>query len=314
VRWLRSLPLLAACVLHAPALPAEPSADVQALRDCAARVSPTLPNGIETLRRSCPDIEQAMSRLGWREQLEEQWPTRINRRALADLAWLTERYQGQPRGPAPAVATARSVARGLRQTLAPQSWWQQLKARLLDWLRYPDSPGGSWLSQWLSRLRVPALLRIGFMLAAIAAVLIMAVWIIWREVKAARTSPNATDPSRRRSIGLQPLPVEGSPGLGALEAVTLEERPALMLRLLVRSLVRSGRLRAERSLTHRQLAVRSSFDDGEQRARFLGIALLAERQLYGAGLAEHADQAAIRQALMAGRRLYDELSVASAAQ
>ncbi|MFI4867644.1 MAG: hypothetical protein ACHQDB_11190, partial [Steroidobacterales bacterium] len=81
-----------------------------------------------------------------------------------------------------------------------------------------------------------------------------------------------------------------------------------LLRLLVQALLQSGRLRGERSLTHRELGVRGAFDDPEQQLRFVRISLLAERLLYGAGVAISATaQPQIDQALTDGRQLYAQL-------
>jgi hypothetical protein len=53
--------------------------------------------------------------------------------------------------------------------------------------------------------------------------------------------------------------------------------------MLVTTLVQSGRLRTERSLTHRELSARARFDDDHQRESFQRVAALAERTVYGSG-------------------------------
>jgi hypothetical protein len=55
----------------------------------------------------------------------------------------------------------------------------------------------------------------------------------------------------------------------------------MLLRMLVKTLVQSGRLRTERSLTHRELCARANFDDAGQRESFQRVAALAERTVYG---------------------------------
>jgi hypothetical protein len=55
----------------------------------------------------------------------------------------------------------------------------------------------------------------------------------------------------------------------------------MLLRMLVATLIRSGRLRTERSLTHRELCARARFDDARQRESFQRVAALAERTVYG---------------------------------
>jgi hypothetical protein len=51
--------------------------------------------------------------------------------------------------------------------------------------------------------------------------------------------------------------------------------------MLVTTLVKSGRLSTQRSLTHRELCVRARFDDARQRESFQRVAALAERTVYG---------------------------------
>jgi hypothetical protein len=63
--------------------------------------------------------------------------------------------------------------------------------------------------------------------------------------------------------------------------VAASERPALLLRVLVNTLVSTGRLRAEKSLTHRELGMRAAFDAVDQRQSFNRVAALGERVLYG---------------------------------
>jgi hypothetical protein len=57
--------------------------------------------------------------------------------------------------------------------------------------------------------------------------------------------------------------------------------PSGLLRALVRRLLETGRLGGERSLTHRELISRASFDSEGQHAVFGAVARLAETVLYG---------------------------------
>jgi hypothetical protein len=66
------------------------------------------------------------------------------------------------------------------------------------------------------------------------------------------------------------------------EPIVLAERIAALLRLLVSRLMQTGRLKSERSLTHRELVTLSVFDSEAQRAVFAAVAGSAESILYGA--------------------------------
>jgi hypothetical protein len=66
------------------------------------------------------------------------------------------------------------------------------------------------------------------------------------------------------------------------EASADENTPAGLLRALVKRLLQTGRLTTERSLTHRELIARTSFDSDTQKTVFANVARTAETILYGA--------------------------------
>ncbi|HWW22124.1 MAG TPA: hypothetical protein VNZ06_15090, partial [Steroidobacteraceae bacterium] len=103
------------------------------------------------------------------------------------------------------------------------------------------------------------------------------------------------------------------PGLATLDATSLSERPALLLRLLVQALERSGRLAGDRTLTHRELIARAGFDGEGQRQRFASISLRAEQQVYGRAAAFVNDDPELQRVLHEGRELYSQLLAASSA-
>ena len=132
---------------------------------------------------------------------------------------------------------------------------------------------------------------------------------MWRELKAAGIGAGTAKRIAERSLHV-PSPAGATPlTLDDIETVPLRERSALLLRLLVQALLQSGRLKYERSLTHRELGVHSAFDDPEQHRRFVRISLLAERLLYGpnAPYASADPPPQIDHALTDGRQLYAQL-------
>jgi hypothetical protein len=72
--------------------------------------------------------------------------------------------------------------------------------------------------------------------------------------------------------------------LADLDALSADLKAPALLRRLVATLVRSGRLRTERSLTYRELCTRARFDDAQQLDCFRRVAALAERTVYGYGV------------------------------
>jgi hypothetical protein len=288
---------------------------IQILDDCLARLTPEAapgakaPSGIGELRLVCPDLEHAIVDSDLSDQLPENWQQRLNRSAIADLSWQLHRYQSRSSSTAPRVVTLYQVAHSLNQPQPRHGWWQDVK----DWLRQllftRSSPAASFLSRWWSQLSPSQLLLRSILYGLLGAIIVMALWIVRRELQAARAGAGAAKRALQRSAQLPPAAAATTPALADIDRAALREQPALLLRLLVQALLQSGRLRGERSLTHRELGVRGAFDDPEQQLRFVRISLLAERLLYGASVAaiSATTQPQIDDALTDGRQLYVQL-------
>ena len=108
-----------------------------------------------------------------------------------------------------------------------------------------------------------------------ALVVIAAAVIVFREVKAAGIGWRG-----RRAVQAESIKPETD-----LEAGIVPGSPAdalaVLLRALVKRLLQLGRLRTDRSLTHRELVIRSVFDSEEQRGAFADVAHGAEWNFYG---------------------------------
>jgi hypothetical protein len=291
------------------------------LRECAASIAPKTRPGLDNLREVCPNLEQALSDAQLAGQLGDNWQRRIGTRGLNDLIWLMERYQAAPASDAPNPSSLAPVLSALRLPHAASiTWWEKFK----DWLRSLLQPKQATDSTWLERLlsgieSIPRqVMRITWY-AALAVVVGLAGWLVWRELKLAGVFERWRTPGASR----KPSPAVGElASLSAtnwtlsddLDKAPLRDRPVLLLRLLVRALVSSGRLRGERSLTHSELTRRGQFDNAEQLRRFARIASLAEHRLYGSadavGTPAAADDASL---LQDGRELYAQLLSAASA-
>ena len=309
------LPWVTLLALIPPAQSASSGA-AQVLERCSEADLPVVPDGIQNLVPVCPDLEQALVDLGVADQLNADWRQKINRTGIKQLAQLVQRYQAQPRGGAPDIATLPQVMQALHLRQAPRSWWQQFKEWLQSWLREPNRQNLDWLDRLLLHLKLPPTLTRVFGYATIAAVLAMALWMVWRELKAA----GALAPRVARERAVAPRRVTLTREIGSdlpdLEALPLWQRPAALLAALVAALRQSGRLGVERALTHRELGERGVFDDAAQRARFQRISLLAERQLYGADAVQPSAAAApqLAQVLADGVALHGQLRAAQSAR
>lgn len=257
------------------------AAPLEVVRECAETASPTL-NGVKALEAVCPGLQDALASTGFDRILIEGWQQKINAHALFELGGLAEQYS-RSQWHAPDTASLPKALESLQeQTPKFSSWWQSLKTWLKNWLSRSDSALANWLNRLLDRWSAQTAVSVIFLkvitYCLTAFVVIAAVVIVIREVRAVRLggrvrralqakSSNAITPQ----TDLEPEFIPGA----ATDALTV------LLRALVEKLLQLGRLRADRSLTHRELVVRSAFESEEQRATFADVALGAEANFYG---------------------------------
>ena len=255
------------------------TAPLDDLRECAAHASPALA-GIKSLATQCPRLNDTLAALGIRPMLYDGWQEHLNRDALGDLVELAETYGGSESKTAPDIAALPGVLETLQgnRSPAPKSWWDAGIAWFKSWLlRHSDS--FNWLDRWLGQIG-RASSREWIMYGLMALVLVAAFAVVVNELKAAGAL-------RRRRSAAKPASIRRDPAAPAgesagMEPAALSRRPADLLRAIVSRLVQTGRLTAERSLTHRELVARSVFDNDSQRAVFAAVAGRAEAMLYGA--------------------------------
>ncbi len=257
------------------------AAPLDVVRKCATAASPTS-RGIEALESVCPGLQDSLASLGFNDILIDGWQKNISVHALRDVDDLVERYS-HAQGQMPDTASLPNVLASLQEeTPKVASWWQSLKAWLKNWLSRSDSALAGWLNRLLERwsvhtdVPVTFLKLITYCLSALVA--IAAVVIVVRELKAAGVGRRARRMAQAKSAGGTALQADWE---FALAPGSAADAMAVLLRALVRKLLQLGRLRADRSLTHRELVARSLFETDEQRAAFAGVALGAEANFYG---------------------------------
>lgn len=257
------------------------AAPLDLVRKCADSAPPTL-SGVKALEAVCPGLQAALEGTDFDKTLIEGWQEKINAHALAELGGLAERYSSSSRH-APDTASLPKALESLQEQ-APKisSWWQSFKTWLKNWLSRSDSVLASWLNKLLDRWSAQTDVSVTFLkivtYCLTALVVIAAVVIVIREIRAlgvGRRARRALDATSWNAItpqsDLEPQLVPGS----ASDAL------AVLLRALVKRLLQLGRLRADRSLTHRELVVSSVFESEEQRAAFAAVAYGAESNFYG---------------------------------
>ena len=273
-RWKAGLALLALSM--AGPVGAEPPTAREVISHCASQGNTTL-TGMSDLDTACLGIAKALDQLGVTALLQSGWSKSLTASELADLDALIRRYSGSPSSGPPESAMLRSFAARLAPPPPPATWSDRIKA----WIRRWTAP----LRQWLrsahpeaahSRgVRAAFYALIALLFAAIAAALTLEL----RGSGLRRPLRRGVRP-RRPTVGPSSREPVGS-ATDEPDWARLHEQPARVLRLLIDALARSHRLERERHLTCGELEVQARLDTDVERAGFVKVARLAEREVYG---------------------------------
>ncbi len=273
------------------------------IEGCAEQAAPTLV-GLSALETVCPGLGDALSQLGVVQLLGHGWQERLSARQLGDLTTLAARYQRSTPRPLLDTAALPPILKALRQVepQPPNAVWQAIKTWVADLLSKLDRRFGSWVDRLLGHLSFEISLVGVLLYGLVAVVVIAAVAVIVNELREAGLLRRSG--ARRTRRPAPDASTAAAPPV-ALESLPIHERPAHLLRLLVRRLVETGRLERERALTHDELVARVEFDSAEQRAAFRAIASAAARILYGA---QRPPPSELQAALAGGRTLLDSIA------
>jgi hypothetical protein len=278
-----SLRLLAicGCLWACNAFSQAPASDAaaQVIADCANREHAS-EIGLTAMEQACPGVTAALNESGDLALLSQGQLEQLSAEGLRQLQLLREDYS-----PAEHHSDRRVATDSLSEILAnlhkqsvreqPPSWFE----RLMTWLRglrkNSAHDNRSWLENFEPSARALQITR----WILIATVVLLAFAVVVNELRAAGLLRRlrARSPSAR-SVE---IPVASNGSEARIEDAPLSERPSLLLQMIVSDLSRSGRLRSDRSLTHRELGTHANFDTDVQRVIFRRLANLAELLLYG---------------------------------
>jgi hypothetical protein len=235
--------------------------------------------GLTDLESVCPGLTTALENSGYLALLSTAERDALDVYGLSDLLAVDDWYQ-QEEAPDVDVGTLGPILDSLRAEEPDRA--PGLLERFQRWLRSllerQQSDPDNWLSRWLDELDVSQTVVRTILLVAIGLLLVMAIGVIYNELRAAgllRKRPVVQDDAVKAAAGLE------SADAADLDALSADRKASMLLRMLVATLVRSGRLRTERGLTYRELSARANFDDAQQREAFRRVATLAERTVYG---------------------------------
>lgn len=238
---------------------------------------------LEELEAECPGIEHALVEMGYAPFISETQLDELSWYNIQELQALRQRYVQGATGSDVRTDSLAPILNSLqdKEAAQPPTWFDRLKRRLRDMFdRRGES--SSWFDSWLADKELPGSVREFIVYAVVFISVVLAILVIFNELRAAGVL-------RRRARAAKQSPaaagktVASELTLADLESAAPSDRPSVVLRLLVAALVQRGRMRADRSLTHRELTARVALEDAGQRESFARVASLSERAVYGDG-------------------------------
>jgi len=236
--------------------------------------------GLTDLETACPGLTRALEDAGYLPLLSTAERDALDVYGLSDLLAVDDWYR-QREARDVDVSTLAPILDSLRAQELERT--PGLLDRFQRWLRslferQKSDPDDNWLESWLDELDVSQKVVRTILLVAIALLLVMVIGVIYNELRASGLL-------RQRAVvqddAVKAAASSASGDAAELDALSADRKASVLLRMLVATLVRSGRLRTERGLTYRELSARANFDDAQQRESFRRVASLAERTVYG---------------------------------
>jgi hypothetical protein len=271
---------------------------------CIANAKPAT-KGLAAFSAECPDLAAAFEELGFAATLQPGWREQLTIGQLKTLAPLARRYE-QKTAPAALDRTPlRAIVEGLAKDRGQKSksWSELLRDWLDSWFSGTGGDDLPWLERWAQRLQSASAVITAATYVMVGGILIGAVVVAIRELRAAGVLSGAKQ--RSRGMGAPRTPAAEASDLEArFNQASLPEQPSLLLSLLIQRFRRSDRLAADRHLTHREILRRVVLDDSLQRDRLGRLTTIAEQVVYAA---QRPARAALESAVRDGRELLRQL-------
>ena len=237
--------------------------------------------GLTALEEECPGLTRALERSGYLPLLSTAERDALDPYDLSDLLQIHSRYEQQGSAARELnVGTLGPILDSLRaqEPERPLGWFERFKRWLRSMADRQQRDPDHWLSRWLDQAQVTDAVATTILFIALALILGMTILVILNELRAAGVFRQRSAKAAGSIAGSAVAPADDAIDLDALP---LDRKASMLLRMLVTTLVQSGRLRTERSLTHRELCARATFDNAGQRESFQRVAAFAERTVYG---------------------------------
>jgi hypothetical protein len=238
--------------------------------------------GLTALEEECPGLTRALEQSGYLPLLSTVQRDALDAYDLSDLLQVDSRYAEQDSAARELnVGTLGPILESLRaqEPERPLGWFERFKRWLRSMADRQQRDSDNWLSRWLDKAQVTEVVANTILYVALALILGMTIIVILNELRAAGVFRQRSSQGADGIAGSAAAPADDA--AIDIDALPVDRKASMLLRMLVTTLVESGRLRTERSLTHRELCTRATFDDAGQRESFQRVAAFAERTVYG---------------------------------
>jgi hypothetical protein len=273
-----------------------------------ARLDPQLDIGYDRIAARCPDLMRQLETGAWAPWLPRGLKDPGNDLSAGGLKEFRESIDRESATRESNLATEPDV-RSLQPILTAlagsrdENGWSRFKSWLRSVLEQREQPTDeSWFSRMVSHVGVSQSVIRLITYAALAAVVVLAGIIVVNELRTAGLFGKRRDVARRRR-GQVP---RGASGLNwsDIEQSPLQERPRLLLELIVRRLSERGSLPPAGALTVRELTRAARLPEREDRSRLSELALAAERVRYSAA---EPQEAGLTEPIARGRELLERI-------
>jgi hypothetical protein len=302
-------PGVAIALINGVALGATP-AEVPNIDTCLSRLDPELDIGYDRIAARCPELVRQLDHGAWVPWLPRGWKEPGNDLSAGSLKEFRELVNREEAVSAPVrapdVRSLKAVLNGLAAKEEGGAW-----SRFKSWLRsilerHEQAAQESWFDRMVSHVGLSQSLRQLVAYAALGAVVILAVVIVFNELRAAGVMRRGPGFGRRRVPLQRPMPEQA---WSDFERSPLLEKPRLLLDLIVRRLGEQGRLPPAGALTVRELTKVAQLPEPDDRARLRELATAAERVRYSA---RQLEPAVLEESVVRGRELLGRLDASVA--
>ena len=228
-----------------------------AIGECNATVASVEDSSQIAVGDSCPDLIEEIESSQWRETLAPGWQEEFSFSQLSEFEYFAFYYDQRPLvGSELSLLSLDEIVLGLgdAEVIDNKSLWE----RFVDWFnglqsdKSDQAPG--WLTEWLSNVEVSSLAIEIIFWSLSALIVAAAIGIIVTEIRTARDSLPRNVPKTRNSAGRADLVVDDR--LLTLEDVNsaaLDDKPSLLLRLVLQRLESLGEIPYNPARTHREV-------------------------------------------------------------